>query len=733
MLQRINNSLYKKIENITSAAKKLLRFHELGDEYQQAVLRLVIVALTVIFVTTSYKSTAHYVNVMLITFVALSTLIFTHTRLFPKPNQTRLFIVMFGDVLGASVSMYVTSDIGSIFVGIYIWLVIGYGFRFGRKMLIATYITSLAGFLSACLLSDYWHNHMTGFYGLLFTMITIPLYALSLLTKLKAATHKAEAASRAKSEFLSHISHEIRTPLNGIVGASSLIDASSLDKNNAALFNVMRASSSVLLDLVNNVLDLSKIESGKTLARTEDFYLHNLVLTTVHLFESQVAQKNVTIEYDISKDSPEALHGDLQHTKQVLINLVGNAVKFTESGTVKIYVSTLDQDTKNARMRFEVIDSGIGIAQDSLGKIFESFTQAEESIRYKFGGTGLGTTISKNLVELMGGKIGAESQLGVGSTFWFELPLKKINSESPFANTVSSEVIPFKKFDIAPKKNAYRILVAEDNDTNILIISQMLQLSNHQFDVVKNGELALDKLQDNEYDLMILDCNMPVMGGLEALKIYQAINVGLPQIPAIILSADATEQTVAEFEEVGIAAYLSKPIMIDLLNSTIEEVATKSNKKPLAQAATVVQFDASKRAAENDVATQTAQLQNALLDIERLHELSAISANTHFVKDLIEGFVVDTDLNFSLLKQHVKNHAFIQINNTGHAIAGSATNMGANKLSKICVKLNDITPDEHAIVDKLFAEAEVTYASTKEALAMYLSQLQAMQNSAQMV
>lgn len=725
-----NSIIY--VENKVSLLKNISQKFK-NDEFQQAVARIVMNALTLSIVFFGDHKASTIVKELVFGHTLFSIALLAHIYLFSQQNKKRQFFSMIMDIAATSLTIYLTNDIGGLFVGVYLWLIIGYGLRYGRFFMVTSHFASILSFIAIYMVSSYWKQNLADYFSLLLILIIIPIYALSLLGRLQLATKKAEAASRAKSEFLSHISHEIRTPLNGIVGASSLIDASSLDKNNAALFNVMRASSSVLLDLVNNVLDLSKIESGKTITRTEDFYLHNLVLTTVHLFESQVAQKNVAIEYDISKDSPEALHGDLQHTKQVLINLVGNAVKFTESGTVKIHVSTLDQDTENARMRFEVIDSGIGIAQDSLGKIFESFTQAEESIRYKFGGTGLGTTISKNLVELMGGKIGAESQLGVGSTFWFELPLKKINSESPFANTVSSEVIPFKKFEMVPKKNAYRILVAEDNDTNILIISQMLQLSHHQFDIVKNGELALDKLQDNEYDLMILDCNMPVMGGLEALKIYQAINVGLPQIPAIILSADATEQTVADFEEVGIAAYLSKPIMLDLLNSTIEEVASKSNKLPLVQAATVVQFDATKRAVENNAATQAAQSQNALVDIDRLHELSAISPNAYFVKELVEGFIIDTDLNFSLLKQHVKNRAFIQINNTGHAIAGSATNMGANKLSKICVKLNDITPDEHAVVDKLLAEAETTYASTKEALAVYVTQVQAVQTSAQMV
>lgn len=721
----LSKSIQNKIKNLFGQFKKLpmgIRSGQRGDEYQQALWRLIINCLVVAFVTTSYDNLSLIASLLMTVYSLFAVAIFAHIRFSPALNKTRILIAMLTDVSVTSLATYITDDIGAIYIGIYLWLIIGYGFRFGRKMLLTTYVASLIGFITACSNSLHWQTHITGFYGLLFTLVTIPLYALSLLSKLKAATNRAEAASKAKSEFLSHISHEIRTPLNGIVGACNLIETTQLNGKNVTLFNVMRTSSSMLLDLVNNVLDLSKIESGKTVVRQEDFYLHNLVLTTLHLFEAQAAQKGIALDYHIDKSIPEALNGDLQHIKQVLINLVGNAVKFTDQGTVTTKVSETHQEAEQINVKFEVSDSGIGIAQASLSKIFESFTQAEESIKYQFGGTGLGTTISKNLVELMGGQIGAESELGVGSTFWFEIPLRKINSESPFAQAASSEVIPFKKPEAIAKRNAYRILVAEDNDTNILILSEMLQLGQHQFDVVKNGEQALDKLQENEYDLMILDCNMPVMGGLEALKIYQAINIGLPQVPAIILSADATEHTRAEFEEVGIAAYLSKPIMIDLLNNAIEDVATQANMKPTNHPATVVQFDATKRASEAHAANKLAQTKNALLDMDRLQELSAISQNVSFLRELIIGFVKDTDANFATLKVLVDTRDFMQINEMGHAIAGSAGNIGANQLSKVCVKLDEITPYDQEELLHLWREAVATYTQTKEALNAYVQE-----------
>lgn len=723
--QYLPGILFTVIKKPMSKLKDLIKkieFSKRGDEYQQAVWRLIINTLTVISVTASYDNISTIASVVMTVYTLFAIAIFVHIRISPNLNKTRILIAMLTDVLVTSIASYVTHDIGAVYIGIYLWLIIGYGFRFGRQLLVATYIASLTGFVTASLNSVYWQTHMTGFYGLLFTLVTIPLYALALLSRLKEATNKAEAASRAKSEFLSHISHEIRTPLNGIVGACSLLEASNLDKNNATLFNVMKSSSNLLLDLVNNVLDLSKIESGKTTYHLENFYLHNLILTTVNLFETQASQKGVAIDYEIAEDTPLKLHGDLLHTKQVLINLVGNAVKFTEQGSVKICVSAIQHSDTDATVRFEVKDTGIGIAKESLPHIFESFTQAEESIKYKFGGTGLGTTISKKLVELMHGEIGIESELGHGSTFWFEIPLSILASENA-EGQISSEIISFKKALHASKKKPCRILVAEDNETNILILSQMLALSGHQFDIVKNGQLALDKLEEATYDLMILDCNMPVMGGLEALRIYQAINVGQAQVPAIILSADATQNTVSEFDELGVAAYLTKPIQIDALNFAIEEVVAKSKQKQNREVAPVVSFS-SAQSREEDVliansATGNTQL---ILNASRLVELASISRNASFVENLIHGFIEDTDRNLSALKVFVQALDFVNIHETAHAIAGSATNIGADELSRICVELDNITPNEIYKVPSLYAQAANAYQNTKLAFVDYLAE-----------
>jgi len=222
----------------------------------------------------------------------------------------------------------------------------------------------------------------------------------------------------------------------------------------------------------------------------------------------------------------------------------------------------------------------------------------------------------------------------------------------------------------------------------------MLALGEHQFDIVKNGQLALDKLEESSYDLMILDCNMPVMGGLEALRIYQAINVGQPQVPAIILSADATQNTIAEFDELGVASYLTKPIQIDALNSAIEEVMAKSKQHQYREAAPVLAFTSPSAQTPDDnlVLALGNGADQLVLNASRLEELASISKNSGFVAGLIHGFIEDTDSNLDDLKNYVLALDFANISETAHAIAGSATNIGAEELSKICMELDDITP-----------------------------------------
>ena len=717
----IKLNLISSIKAWLSKITNFVGFRKHGEEYQQAIMRLLIVSSATLFVSLSSENITPAVYFLIIAYPSVAVFLLIHTRLKPKSSTGRQLFSLFADVSGTSISVYLTNDVGSVFIGVYLWLVIGYGLRYGRSMLIITYIASLIGFITASVLSNHWQINPLAFYGLLFTLISIPLYALALLTRLKDATNKAESANKAKSQFLSHMSHEIRTPLNGIVGACSLLAATPITKDQKMLFDVVHSSSELLVQLVNDVLDISQIESGKVVSKVTNFNLQNLVISTVNLFRSQAQAKNILLSYDIANDTPLMLQGQLLHIKQVLINLIGNAVKFTESGLVNVNVKVTQQTESQASILFEVADTGIGIEESAIKTIFESFTQANNSIKNKFGGTGLGTTISKNLITFMGGNLNVESQLGVGSRFWFELVLDKTSKnemeyqvEPDLVNSQasSSEIFVLSDFKKPAKKQikSYRILVADDNEVNSMIITQILLQQNHQVDVVKNGELALDKLRDTDYDLMILDGNMPVMGGMEVIQIYQALNLGQPQIPAIILSADATLETIESFKEVGISAYLTKPIQIDLLTQTIEEVVTQSTFKT----AKVIDYTNAKLDSQNDT---------LLLNVSRLDNLKQLDTNNLFIEKLILDFMADTEQRVASLNTYTKARDFIKIKACGHTIAGSAANVGAGELNRLCESLSNIKPsDNFKEIELLVSNVQDIYSRTKVFLWDYLNQ-----------
>ena len=321
----------------------------------------------------------------------------------------------------------------------------------------------------------------------------------------------------------------------------------------------------------------------------------------------------------------------------------------------------------------------------------------------------------------MGGNLKVESQLGVGSKFWFELALDKNSAaqiEKPIernlvnAQASSSEILVFSDFKKPAKKQtkSYRVLVADDNEVNSMIITKILLQENHQVDVVNNGELALDKLRDADYDLMILDGNMPIMGGMEVIQIYQALNIGKPQIPTIVLSADATIETIESFREVGVSAYLTKPIQIDLLIQTIEDVVSQSTFKT----AEVIDYTNAKLDSQNDA---------LLLDVSRLNSLQRLDANSHFIEKLILDFMADTEQRMASLNAYIKAQDFINIKACGHTIAGSAGNVGASELAKLCENLSSINPsDNFKSIELLASNTQDTYARTKVFLWDYLNQ-----------
>ena len=401
-------------------------------EHEQAILRVLMgIALGAYLLysvndhLTIWIFTSGFYLIAILAFMLASFVIIACILAWPQPSPTRRLIANAVDVVTLSFMMVFGEEITAPLFFIYLWVTFGCGFRFGATYLLVSLALSSVGFLLVLGISDYWAQHRALGIGLLIGMILVSLYVLVLIKRLHEAIERAEAANQAKRMFISSVSHELRTPLNAIIGMNDLLRTTTLNAEQAEMVNATHGASRVMLALIEDVLDFSKIEAGKVTVKSVDFDLHALIQSTLTIFSRQAAQKGLKLGIFVMPDVTHALKGDEHHLQQILVNLIGNALKFTEQGEVRLAVSTLIESPQSVRLRFAVRDTGIGIPQADQQRIFESFAQADSPGVRKHRGTGLGTTIAKQLVELMGGAIGLESAPGAGSTFWFDLPFAK--------------------------------------------------------------------------------------------------------------------------------------------------------------------------------------------------------------------------------------------------------------------------------------------------------------------
>jgi len=394
-------------------------------EFQQASIRFAIGVIAYLYFSSRWVIHPEYIyssiHFVALFFLTTATLILVGTLVNLRASPQRRLFGAIVDFSTASFMLLIGGETSAPLVGIYLWVTLGNGFRYGVPYLYFSTVLAAVGFGSVLVFNPFWHSHLALGIGILFTMVIVPLYAASLTRQLHAAVNRANEASQAKSNFLANMSHELRTPLNGVIGVADLLTETKLDKEQKEFAQIIRASADTLLELIDNVLDISRIEAGRITSTGEDFDLHRLVNGTTSMMETQAQGKGLVLAAHIAPQTPFQLHGDARHLRQILINLIGNAIKFTEHGRVDVYIRPTGQGHPQ-RVRFEVVDTGIGIPEAAQARIFDSFTQADPSVTRRFGGTGLGTTIAKQLVETLGGQIGLHSREGAGTTFWFELP-----------------------------------------------------------------------------------------------------------------------------------------------------------------------------------------------------------------------------------------------------------------------------------------------------------------------
>jgi len=512
------------------------------------------------------------------------------------------------------------------------------------------------------------------------------------ITQRKKDAEELQRAQKAKEQFLANISHEIRTPINGISGMATLMSQQPSETDQAIYLSAIKSAADNLKVIINDILDIASIESGKLKFEQIGFNLNDLLQSLVSTFNHQVKEKGIEFHFDLESEANQIFVGDPVRLNQILVNLISNAIKFTHTGSIHVGCKVYSQRGKKFQIQFEVTDTGIGIPKDKLHTIFESFSQADSSVTRKYGGTGLGLTIVKQLVELQGGRISVHSKVDRGSTFSFVLPYQKGDAKSINLSGFTTSNGTHQKL------SGLNVLLVEDNEINGLYAGSILKMWGCKVRFAENGAAAVEIVKANSLDLVLMDIQMPVMDGFEATKIIRELNDSKSKLPIIALTANATRKDVEKCLAAGMDDCISKPFTPDDLFKAIKrQMVVRKPKVSVVKNVVRPSFD--------------------------LSYLESVSNNNEdFMNEMIDTYLKTMPRIIEEIRFFSQQNDFENLSRAAHKLKPSITLLGIHQAKELAAEIESIAktrqvlPEFHRSIEsfcRILEKATAEIAASK--------------------